>query len=63
MAKLNEESVIKIREAARAGETISALSRQHGVDRRAIRLAVQRKTWRHVPEMAQQGQMDAPCPV
>lgn len=51
-AKLTDEAVRHIRATAdgatRGPTTISALARQHGVSRRAIKFALGGTTWRHV---------------
>jgi hypothetical protein len=48
LAKLTAESVRNIRAAVAGGQTISAVARAAGVDRRTIRSVVTRRTWAHV---------------
>jgi hypothetical protein len=47
-AKLHESEVPGVRVAHANGETIASIARRLSVTETAIRLIVQRKTWRHV---------------
>ena len=47
-AKLTSEDVIQIRQRLKAGETQLALSKEFGVNKLAISMVKNHKTWRHV---------------
>jgi hypothetical protein len=48
LAKLSDETVVKVRSLRAIGVTFERLSRDFGVTPRAIRLACLRQTWAHV---------------
>jgi hypothetical protein len=48
-AKLTEQSVAEIRDAAKRDVRASTLALQHGVSVENVRLIVAGRTWRHVP--------------
>jgi HNH endonuclease len=51
LAKLTDDAVKEIRKRYAAGETNkAALSREYGVSDSLIRVVVNRKAWRHVPD-------------
>jgi hypothetical protein len=48
LSKLTEDKVLQIRARWEAGESQSALGREYGVSKTAIRFVVRRYTWKHV---------------
>jgi hypothetical protein len=47
-SKLNESSVLKIRESLKQGHSVSSVARTFKVTRANIRMIRDKKTWKHV---------------
>ena len=48
LSKISETDVVKIREAAKRGETMTKIGANFSISRTAATLVVKRKTWKHI---------------